>query len=77
MNYCTAPGTRWTIAQSALLFRCNSFARFVFVILSLLTARLLPAVEQTSVDSTTAAGDELKALRDQTIIESRIWLDTE
>jgi hypothetical protein len=49
----------------------------VLVILSLLTAQLLPAVEQTSVDSTTAAGDELKALRDQTIIESRIWLDTE
>jgi hypothetical protein len=57
-------------------FDLISFARFLFVILSLLAASVLPAADQTSVDSTTAAG-ELKALRDQTIIQSRIWLDTE
>jgi hypothetical protein len=59
------------------VFDLISFARFLFVILSLLAASLLPAAEQTSVDSTTAAADELKALRDQTIIQSRVWLDTE
>jgi hypothetical protein len=32
--------------------------------------------EQASVDSTTAA-DQLKALRDRTIIQSRVWFDTE
>jgi hypothetical protein len=58
------------------VFDLISFARFLFVI-SLLAASLLPAAEQTSLDSTTAAADELKALRDQTIIESRVWLDTE
>ena len=59
------------------VFDLISFARFLFVILSLLAASLLPAAEQTSVDSMTAAADELKALRDQTIIQSRVWLDTE
>src|SRR5947207_15210570 len=59
------------------VFDLISFARFLFVILSLLAASLLPAAEQTSVDSTTAAADELKALRDQTSIQSRVWLDTE
>ena len=59
------------------VFHLISFARFLFVILSLLAASLLPAAEQTSVDSMTAAADELKALRDQTIIQSRVWLDTE
>src|SRR5207249_78936 len=53
------------------------FARSLFVILTLLAARVSPAAEQTSVDLTTAAVNELKALRDQTIIQSRVWLDTE
>ena len=53
------------------VFDLISFARFLFVILSLLAASLLPAAEQTSVDSTTAVADELKALRDQTIIQSK------
>jgi hypothetical protein len=77
MNYCTAVGRAGLQHKPAFLSRWNSFARFVFVILSLLTARVVPAVEQTSVDPTAAAGDELKALRDQTIIQSRVWLDTE
>jgi hypothetical protein len=34
------------------------------------------AAEQPSVDSATAA-DQLKALRDRTIIQSRVWFDTE
>ncbi len=59
------------------VFDLISFARFLFVILSLLATRVWPAAEQTSVNSTTAAADELKALRDQTIIQSRVWLDTE
>ena len=77
MNYCTALERAGLQRQSAFLIRCDSFTRFLFVNLSLLAARVLPAAEQTSVDSTTAAADELKALRDQTIIQSRIWLDTE
>src|SRR5205814_10710207 len=59
------------------VFDLICFARFLSVILSLLAASLVPAAEQPSVDSTTAAADELKALRDQTIIQSRVWLDTE
>src|ERR1043166_2575500 len=77
MNYCTALGRAGSQHQSAFLIRYNSCTRFLFVILSLLAARVLPAAEQTSVDSTTAAADELKALRDQTIIQSRVWVDTE
>jgi hypothetical protein len=46
------------------------------VALVALAARLLPAAEQASVDSSTAA-DQLKALRDRTIIQSRVWFDTE
>src|SRR5438046_10414278 len=77
MNYCTALGRAASLEQSAIPIRCNCFARFLFVIVSLLAARVLSAAEQTSVDSTTAAADDLKALRDQTIIQSRVWLDTE
>jgi len=77
MNYCTALGPAGSRLQSAFLIRCNSFTRFLFVILSVLVARVSPAAEQTSVDPTTAATSELKALRDQTIIQSRVWLDTE
>jgi hypothetical protein len=39
-------------------------------------AHVLPAAEPSSVDSRIAA-DQLKALNDQTIIQSRVWLDTE
>jgi len=35
------------------------------------------AAETTSVDSATTVADQLKALNDQTIIQSRVWLDTE
>lgn len=46
--------------------------RSVLVVLPSLAARLLKA-EPTSADSTTAA-DQLKALRDQTIIQPRVVL---
>lgn len=42
----------------------------------LLFPRLSPAAEQSASDSE-AATDQLKALRDQTIIQSSVWLDTE
>jgi hypothetical protein len=77
MNFCTALGRAGSQHQSAFLIRRNSFGRFLFVIVSLLAAQVVPAAEQTPVDPTAAATDELKALRDQTIIQSRVWLDTE
>jgi hypothetical protein len=52
------------------------FDRFLLVALVSVAPRILPAVEQTSVDSPTVA-EQLKALRDQTIIQSKISLDTE
>src|SRR5213080_2066364 len=56
---------------------CNSFARFLFVTLVLVAAGVSPAAETSSVDSATTAADQLKALNDQTIIQSNVWLDTE
>ena len=50
--------------------------RFLPVTLILLASRVLPAMEQASVDSATAA-DQLKALTDPTIVVPSIWLDTE
>jgi hypothetical protein len=55
----------------------DSFDRFLFVTLFLIAAHELPAAEPSPVDSTTAAANQLKALRDQTIIQSSVWLDTE
>jgi hypothetical protein len=40
-------------------------------------SRILPAAEQASANSAKVAADQLKALRDQTIIQSSVWLDTE
>src|SRR4029450_12992118 len=54
----------------------DAFDRFLLVTLVLLGARVLPAAEPSSVDSRTAA-EQLKALNDQTIIQSSVWLDTE
>jgi hypothetical protein len=62
--------------QSVFQISWISFDQLLFATLILLCAGRLPAAEPLS-DSTTASADELKALRDQTIIESRIWLDTE
>src|SRR5207249_11463269 len=56
---------------------CNSFARFLLVALVLAAAGVSPAAETSSVDSATTAADQLKALNDRTIIQSRVWLDTE
>ncbi len=55
----------------------DALDRFLLVTLVLLGARVLPAAEPSSVDSAPAAADQLKALNDQTIIQSSIWLDTE
>ena len=55
----------------------DAFDRFLLVTLVLLGARVLPAAEPSSVDSAPAAADQLKALNDQTIIQSSVWLDTE
>ena len=62
-----------------VLVRSNSFARFLFVVLILIAARVLPAAETSSADSATAAADEqLKALNEKrTILQSSVWLDTE
>jgi len=54
-----------------------AFDRFLLVTLVLLGARVLLAAEPASVDSAPAAVDQLKALNDQTIIQSSVWLDTE
>ncbi len=55
----------------------DAFDRFLLLTLVLLGARVLPAAEPSSVDSAPAAVDQLKALNDQTIIQSSVWLDTE
>jgi hypothetical protein len=59
--------------------RCNSFGRFLVVIIVLIAARMLPAAETSSADSATATADQqLKALTEQrTILQSSVWLDTE
>src|ERR1044072_8587965 len=54
----------------------NVLDRFVLVALLSIVGRVFLAAEPTSADSTTAA-DQLKALRDQTIIQSRVSIDTE
>ena len=53
------------------------FDRFLLVTLVLLGGRVLPAAEPSSVDSAPVAADQLKALNDQTIIRSSVWLDSE
>ena len=73
----TAPERARSRHRSPFLIRCNSFARFLFVTLVLVAAGVSPAAETASVDSATAAADQLKALNDRTIIQSRVWLDTE
>ncbi len=55
----------------------DAFDRFLLVTLVLLGARVLPAAEPSPVDSAPEAADQLKALNDQTIIQSSVWLDTE
>jgi hypothetical protein len=77
MKYTTAPERARSQGWSAFRIPCNSFARFLFVTLILIAARMLPAVEPSPVDSATAAAEQLKALNDRTIIASRVWLDTE
>jgi hypothetical protein len=55
----------------------DAFERFLLVMLVLLAARVLRAAEPSAPDSAAAAADQLKALNDQTIIQSSMWLDTE
>jgi hypothetical protein len=54
----------------------DALDRFLLVALVSLAAHVSRAAEQASADSATAA-DQLKALRDRTIIQSSAWLDTE
>jgi hypothetical protein len=54
----------------------DAFDRFLLVTLVLLGARVLPAAEPSPAPAP-AAADQLKALNDQTIIQSSVWLDTE
>ena len=79
INQSSHPVIRLPIRFTAgiVLVLCTSFARFLFVILILVAASMLPAAETASVDSATAEADQLKALNDRTIIQSRVWLDTE
>jgi len=53
----------------------DAFDRILLVMLVLLGATGLPAAP--SPPPTEAAADQLKALNDQTIIQSSVWLDTE
>src|SRR5206468_7821919 len=50
--------------------------RFLLVTLVLLGARVLPAAEPSPAPEA-AVADQLKALNDQTIIQTSVWLDTE
>ena len=63
--------------QLKLPIRRNYLGSLVCAALMLLAADLSPAAEPASIDSTQTAADQLKALRDQTIIQSSVWLDTE
>ena len=54
-----------------------TFDRVLILTLVLLAVRVSAAAEQASADSATVAADQLKALRDRTIIESSVWLDSE
>ena len=51
--------------------------RILLVTLAFFVPRVFSAAELPSVDSAPAATDQLKALNDQTIIQSSVWLDTE
>jgi hypothetical protein len=55
----------------------NFLKGFFFAAPTLLAARILSAADQASVDSATTTADQLKALNDQTILQSSAWLDTE
>jgi hypothetical protein len=54
----------------------DAFNRFLLVALVSVPIPVFSDAEQASADSPTVA-DQLKALRDQTIIQSRVWVDTE
>src|ERR1700757_2353506 len=57
-------------------FHWNSFALRLLFTFILVTTSVLPAAELSS-DSKATAAEQLKQLNDQTIIGSRIFLDTE
>ena len=56
--------------------RSHTFEWFLFVSVILFTIDRIFAAE-VPTDSAATAADELKSLNDQTIVESRMWLDTE
>jgi hypothetical protein len=57
-------------------FHWNSFAPFLLFAFTLVTKNVLPAAEVSTEPQATAV-EQLKQLNDQTIIQSRIFLDTE
>lgn len=59
-----------------LRFHANSFVRLLLLTCALITANIATAAEVTGNSEATAA-DQLKQLNDQTIISSRVFLDTE
>jgi hypothetical protein len=63
-------------AAYAFRFHWNWFALYLLSTFSLVTTSILPAAE-LSTDSEAVAAEQLKQLNDQTIIGSRIFLDTE
>jgi hypothetical protein len=70
-------GTKQIVEQRKPGFMARLGTALSVVVLVLLGARLLPSAEPSSLDSAPAAADQLKALNDQTIIQSSVWLDTE
>ena len=65
------------LLRSMSLIPWSSFDGFLLVTLGLLAAHVALAAEPSSSESSAAAANQLKALNDQTIIQSSVWLDTE
>ena len=77
MIFQVTAGTKQIVEQRKPRFMARLGTALSVVVLVLLGARVLPAAEPPSLDSAPAAADQLKALNDQTIIQSSVWLDTE
>jgi len=63
--------------ESPFVIPWSFSARILLVAVVFLATRILTAADQTSVDPATATAEQLKALNDQTILQSSAWLDTE
>lgn len=65
------------LLRSILLIRSIFFPLFLSAGIGLFTAPVLLAADEIPTNPATATADELKALNDQTILQSSVWLDTE